>query len=72
MDTKSPPSNSMVRVEVEQDGRTGRSAPCKSLMKENIVLFLTLAGVVLGFAIGFGVRELNPTADALMWIGQWS
>lgn len=38
-------------------------------LKENAVLLLTLVGVVFGFAIGFGVRELKPSADALMWIG---
>ena len=67
---RKPTSSNSVTVDVEADGRLARSAPCKTLLKENAVLVLTLIGVVLGFAVGFGVRELNPSDDALMWIGQ--
>ena len=38
-------------------------------MNENLLLVLTLVGVLLGFAVGFGFREANPSEDALMWIG---
>ena len=73
MDTKpSPGSNDSMAVEVEPDTRAGRSATsCKAILAENAVLLLTLVGVVLGFAIGFGVRELEPSQDALMWIGMY-
>ncbi|KAK7090285.1 hypothetical protein V1264_010100 [Littorina saxatilis] len=55
---------------MEADERIPRSrTTCKTLAKENAVLLLTLLGVVLGFAIGFGVRELHPSDDAIMWIG---
>lgn len=39
-------------------------------LQQNAVLLLTLLGVVIGFAIGFGVRELKPSGDALLWIGE--
>lgn len=57
------------KVTLETDKDPGRSAPCSTLLKQNAVLFLTLIGVVLGFAVGFGVREAKPSSDALMWIG---
>ena len=41
----------------------------KRWMNENLLLVLTLVGVLLGFAVGFGFREANPSEDALMWIG---
>ena len=37
----------------------------------NLLLILTCAGIVLGFVLGLAVRELQPSKDALMWIG-WS
>ncbi|KAK7484828.1 hypothetical protein BaRGS_00023871 [Batillaria attramentaria] len=71
METSKPPSND-VNVDVEADSRIPRSdsrGGCNKYLKENAVLLLTLIGVVLGFAIGFGIRELKPSKDALMWIG---
>ncbi|XP_076114769.1 excitatory amino acid transporter 1-like isoform X1 [Mytilus galloprovincialis] len=42
---------------------------CLYFIKTNLLVILTLIGVVIGFAIGISVRELHPSADALMWIG---
>ncbi|KAK7477592.1 hypothetical protein BaRGS_00031140 [Batillaria attramentaria] len=41
----------------------------KVFLRDSAMFFLTIAGIVIGFALGFGVRELNPSKDALMWIG---
>ncbi|XP_052066150.1 excitatory amino acid transporter 1-like isoform X1 [Mytilus californianus] len=42
---------------------------CLYFIKTNLLVILTLIGVIVGFAIGISVRELHPSADALMWIG---
>ncbi|XP_076454161.1 excitatory amino acid transporter-like [Babylonia areolata] len=62
----------MTVVDVQSEppmGRSSGASSCRTLLRENLVLLLTLVGVLLGFAIGFGVRELNPSEDTLMWIG---
>ena len=43
----------------------------KNFLLANLLLLLTCAGIVLGFVIGFSVRELSPSKDALMWLGEW-
>ncbi|KAK7484827.1 hypothetical protein BaRGS_00023870 [Batillaria attramentaria] len=66
----SEPAGSPVLAE-KADGipRTSRDRGIRRYLKENAVLLLTFIGVVVGFAVGFGVRELDPSPDALMWIG---
>jgi len=41
----------------------------KRMLSNNLLLFLTIAGVFIGFGSGFAIRETHPTEDALMWIG---
>ncbi|XP_046381640.1 excitatory amino acid transporter-like [Haliotis rufescens] len=41
----------------------------KLFVRRDALLLLTIAGIVVGFGVGFGVRELHPSKDALMWIG---
>lgn len=36
---------------------------------QNLMLILTFAGIIIGFSLGFGIREINPSNDALLWIG---
>lgn len=68
---KSPPQDEKVKIEIEEQTSVPViSRGWRAYLKQNAVLLLTLLGVVLGFAIGFGVRELNPSDDALMWIGK--
>ncbi|XP_064635549.1 excitatory amino acid transporter-like [Lineus longissimus] len=38
-------------------------------LKDNLLLILTIVGIVLGFIIGFAIRPLEPSEDALMWLG---
>lgn len=38
-------------------------------IKRNLLLILTILGVIIGLAVGLGVREAKPSADAVMWIG---
>ena len=51
------------------DTRRSLVPKLKLFLAANLMLILTCAGIVLGFAFGLGVRELHPTKDALMWIG---
>ncbi|XP_033761093.1 excitatory amino acid transporter-like [Pecten maximus] len=44
-------------------------SPIGRWMKDNLILILTTAGAVCGFAVGFGIREGNPSPDLLTWIG---
>jgi len=44
---------------------------CLQLLKENLLVVTTLLGAAVGFSIGFGVRSLQPSEDAIMWIGKY-
>lgn len=44
---------------------------CKLFIKSNLLVLLTLVGVIVGFVAGLGLRELNPSKDAVMWIGKF-
>lgn len=48
----------------------GDKQKCVALLKSNLLVTLTLFGAIIGFTIGFAVRSLQPTKDALMWIGE--
>lgn len=39
-------------------------------MKDNLILVFTLLAIGIGFAIGFAVRPLKPTSEAIMWLGR--
>ncbi|KAL4220663.1 Solute carrier 1 (high affinity aspartate glutamate transporter) [Mactra antiquata] len=41
----------------------------KTMILNNLLLVLTLLGVVLGFCLGFGVRITYPSENTLMWLG---
>ncbi|XP_025079693.1 LOW QUALITY PROTEIN: excitatory amino acid transporter-like [Pomacea canaliculata] len=41
----------------------------KIFLRGNALLILTMVGIVAGFALGFGIRELDPSRGALMWLG---
>ncbi|KAL3846710.1 hypothetical protein ACJMK2_017677 [Sinanodonta woodiana] len=49
--------------------RNGCRQKCFGHVQNNLLLILTMSGVVLGFALGFGIREAKPSSDQLMWIG---
>ncbi|KAK3104137.1 hypothetical protein FSP39_024686 [Pinctada imbricata] len=53
-------------MEREEEIKTGK---CLKLIKDNLLVLLTMVGVGLGFALGFGVRSLDPSKDAIMWLG---
>ena len=44
---------------------------CKFFIKSNLLVLLTLVGVIVGFVAGLGFRELHPSKDAVMWIGEF-
>ena len=41
----------------------------KGVVTNNLLLFSTIAGVLVGFGLGFAIRETEPTEDTLMWVG---
>ncbi|XP_070535618.1 excitatory amino acid transporter 3-like [Ptychodera flava] len=41
----------------------------KQFAIDNLLLLLTLVGVIVGFIIGFALQDVNLSRDALMWIG---
>lgn len=43
----------------------------KIFLRGNALLILTMVGIVAGFALGFGIRELDPSRGALMWLGRF-
>ncbi|CAH1773342.1 unnamed protein product [Owenia fusiformis] len=44
-------------------------ASMTSGLKQNLLLILTLCGIVIGFFLGLGVRSANPSDGVIMWIG---
>ena len=42
---------------------------CLRKLKPHVFFLLTIAGVVVGFVVGFSVRPAHPTEDGIMWIG---
>ncbi|GFO22671.1 amino acid transporter [Plakobranchus ocellatus] len=41
----------------------------KTFLKENSLILLTLVGIAVGFALGFGLQNLDASPDLLQWIG---
>ena len=50
--------------------RETRREKVSRVFKEHAPIIMTLVGALLGFTIGFAVRTLEPSATALLWIGQ--
>ncbi|XP_033760828.1 excitatory amino acid transporter-like isoform X2 [Pecten maximus] len=46
-----------------------RTSPLRRWVNDNLLLLLTSVGIVLGFGVGFGIREVNPSPVLLTWIG---
>ncbi|XP_048781372.2 excitatory amino acid transporter-like [Ostrea edulis] len=42
---------------------------CYKFLSRNGLIVSVLVGVAVGFAFGFGLRDLEPSADAITWIG---
>ena len=40
-------------------------------LKEHGLLLANLAAIILGLVLGFGLRPLEVSSDAIMWIGLW-
>lgn len=45
---------------------------CGLVLRRNLLVFLTLIGVGVGFIIGFTVAPTKPTASVLLWTGKSS
>ena len=43
---------------------------CGIFFRRNLLVFLTLIGVGVGFIIGFVIAPSRPTASTLLWIGK--
>ncbi|KAL5004084.1 hypothetical protein ScPMuIL_017540 [Solemya velum] len=41
----------------------------KGMIRNNLLMALTALGITVGFSLGFGLRELDPDYDALLWTG---
>jgi hypothetical protein len=41
----------------------------KKLIKKELLLILTAFGIIVGFTVGFIVREFEPSTDLLAWLG---
>ncbi|KAK6194908.1 hypothetical protein SNE40_000441 [Patella caerulea] len=42
---------------------------CISYFKNNMLMWLNIVGIILGLVVGFSIRPLHPSKDALLWIG---
>ena len=48
---------------------SSNSNGCKKVLRDNILLILSFAGVALGFLVGFSLRSVKLTPSAIMWLG---
>lgn len=48
---------------------TEKSSTCYDFLSRNSLIISVLIGVGVGFAFGFGLRVVEPSSDALTWIG---
>ncbi|XP_052714335.1 excitatory amino acid transporter-like [Crassostrea angulata] len=48
---------------------TDHQSKCFGFLSRNALIISVLIGVAVGFAFGFGLRLLEPSSDALTWIG---
>ncbi|XP_078329751.1 excitatory amino acid transporter-like isoform X2 [Crassostrea virginica] len=39
------------------------------VMRDQILFVLTILAVVIGFVVGFGIREIEPSSDVVDWLG---
>ena len=42
----------------------------KHYIRKDALMYFILLGIIVGFVVGFGIRNLNPSKDALMWLGK--
>ena len=56
----------------EMKGSQNGPSSFRSLLRDNLLLVLCMIGVVVGFVLGFGIRPLKPSEDAMLWIGRYS
>ena len=49
---------------------TEKNSNCYQFLSRNGLIISVLAGVAVGFALGFGLRVLEPSGDAITWIGK--
>ncbi|XP_021344888.1 putative sodium-dependent excitatory amino acid transporter glt-6 [Mizuhopecten yessoensis] len=61
----------MAEVDEADDSMLGKTkiSPLRRWINENFLLVLTSVGIVFGFILGFGIREVNPSPELLTWIG---
>lgn len=56
-------------IQTEQCARKKFWRKLRSKIKENLLLLLTLCGVLVGFGLGFGLRRYELSDSGLMWLG---
>ena len=49
---------------------TGVKAVCVQGVKDNAMVLATMAAVLVGVGLGLGIREIKPSDDLLMWLGE--
>ena len=43
-----------------------------AVLRDNALLFVTLCGVIVGFGLGFGLRQYDLSDSGMMWLGKAS
>ena len=46
-------------------------AELRVILRRNALMLFTLCGVIVGFALGFGVRPYGLSETGLMWLGNY-
>ncbi|XP_062605317.1 excitatory amino acid transporter 1-like [Saccostrea cucullata] len=56
-------------MEVNSKKRGSCIPTIQRILRGQLLFVLTFLAVVLGFIIGFGIREVRPSTDVIQWIG---
>ncbi|XP_061169224.1 excitatory amino acid transporter 1-like isoform X2 [Saccostrea echinata] len=57
------------QIKVEGNKRRSCIQNIQRILHGQLLFVLTFLAVILGFIIGFGIREARPSADFIQWIG---
>ena len=61
-----PTNMTNVNEEIDIDN----SSKTDEFLTNNALLLFTLLGVIVGFSLGFGLRQYNLSDSSLMWLGK--
>ena len=54
----------------DKDNAAGCCGRIRHWLKQYLFLWLNVLGVIVGFALAFGLRHVDVSEDTIMWLGE--